>query len=91
MASSEGGNLYASVSMPSIEVGTVGGGTTLPTQAALLDLLGAKGPSESEPGENARRLARSIAAAALAGELSACSALAEGHLVKAHMKHNRRQ
>ena len=75
--------------MPSVEVGTVGGGTILGPQAALLDLLSAKGPNAAVPGANASRLAQNIAAAVLAGELSACSALAEGHLIKAHMRHNR--
>lgn len=36
-------DLYASVTMPCIEVGTVGGGTTLPPQAACLSMLGVKG------------------------------------------------
>ncbi|KAL8942817.1 MAG: hypothetical protein Q9216_001432 [Gyalolechia sp. 2 TL-2023] len=83
------GNLQISVSMPSIEVGTVGGGTVLEPQSAMLDLLGVKGPHPTAPGENARRLARIVAATVLAGELSLCSALAAGHLVSAHMKHNR--
>ncbi len=75
--------------MPSIEVGTIGGGTVLEPQMAMLDLLGVKGPHPNNPGDNARQLARIIAAAVLAGELSLCSALAAGHLVKAHMAHNR--
>lgn len=75
--------------MPSLEVGTLGGGTILEPQGAMLDLLGVRGPHPTSPGENARRLARIIAAAVLAGELSLCSALAAGHLVKAHMQHNR--
>ena len=75
--------------MPSIEVGTLGGGTILDPQGAMLDMLGVRGPHPTNPGENARRLARIIAAATLAGELSLCSALAAGHLVKAHMQHNR--
>ncbi|KAF2404595.1 putative 3-hydroxy-3-methylglutaryl-coenzyme A reductase [Trichodelitschia bisporula] len=83
------GNLHASVSMPSIEVGTIGGGTILEPQAAMLDLLGVRGAHQTSPGENARQLARVIAAATLAGELSLCAALAAGHLVKAHMSHNR--
>ncbi|KAL8887995.1 MAG: hypothetical protein Q9215_004513 [Flavoplaca cf. flavocitrina] len=82
------GNLQISVSMPSIEVGTIGGGTVLEPQSAMLDLLGVRG-AHAEPGANARRLARIIAATVLAGELSLCSALAAGHLVSAHMKHNR--
>lgn len=75
--------------MPSIEVGTVGGGTILEPQGAMLDFLGVRGPHPTNPGDNARKLARIIAAAVLAGELSLCSALAAGHLVKSHMAHNR--
>ena len=52
-------------------------------------MLGVKGAHPTNPGENAQRLARIIAATVLAGELSLCSALAAGHLVKAHMTHNR--
>ena len=75
--------------MPCIEVGTIGGGTVLEPQSALLDLLGVRGAHPSNPGDNARQLARIIAASVLAGELSLCSALAAGHLVRAHMAHNR--
>ena len=83
------GDLHISVSMPCIEVGTIGGGTVLEPQAAMLDLLGVRGAHATNPGDNARQLARIIAAGVLAGELSLCSALAAGHLVKAHMSHNR--
>lgn len=83
------GNLHISVSMPSIEVGTIGGGTILEPQAAMLELLGVRGPHPTNPGENARQLARIVASAVLAGELSLNAALAAGHLVKAHMSHNR--
>ncbi|EMC99829.1 hypothetical protein BAUCODRAFT_119400 [Baudoinia panamericana UAMH 10762] len=83
------GNLQISVSMPCIEVGTIGGGTVLEPQAAMLDLLGVRGAHPTSPGDNARQLARIIAAGVLAGELSLCSALAAGHLVRAHMAHNR--
>ncbi|KAI1082099.1 3-hydroxy-3-methylglutaryl-CoA reductase [Whalleya microplaca] len=83
------GSLQISVSMPSIEVGTLGGGTILEPQSAMLDMLGVRGSHPTTPGDNARRLARIIAAAVLAGELSLCSALAAGHLVQAHMAHNR--
>lgn len=75
--------------MPSLEVGTLGGGTILEPQSAMLDMLGVRGPHPTSPGDNARRLARIVAAATLAGELSLCSALAAGHLVTAHMQHNR--
>ncbi|KAL2850236.1 hydroxymethylglutaryl-coenzyme A reductase-domain-containing protein [Aspergillus pseudoustus] len=83
------GSLQISVSMPSMEVGTIGGGTTLGPQRAMLDMLGVRGPNYENPGENARQLARIIAAGVLATELSLCAALAAGHLVKAHMQHNR--
>ncbi|KKK24297.1 3-hydroxy-3-methylglutaryl-coenzyme A reductase [Aspergillus rambellii] len=83
------GNLHIAVSMPSMEVGTIGGGTILEAQGSMLDLLGVRGAHPTDPGANARRLARIVAAAVLAGELSTCSALAAGHLVNAHMQHNR--
>lgn len=77
--------------MPSIEVGTIGGGTILEPQGAMLDLLGVRGAHMDSPGDNARKLARIVAAAVLAGELSLNSALAAGHLVQSHMAHNRSQ
>lgn len=84
-----GGDLRISVSMPSIEVGTIGGGTILEPQGAMLDLLGVRGPHATEPGSNARQLAKIVACAVMAGELSLCSALAAGHLVQSHMALNR--
>jgi hydroxymethylglutaryl-CoA reductase (NADPH) len=75
--------------MPSVEVGTVGGGTILAPQRAMLDVLGIAGAHPTQPGANSQRLARIIAAAVMAGELSLMAALAAGHLIKAHMKHNR--
>ena len=86
----DGKDLYISVSMPSVEVGTVGGGTHLPAQAACLDILGVKGASAVRAGANAEGLARVVAGAVLAGELSLMSALAAGHLVRSHLKHNRK-
>lgn len=83
------GDLQISVSMPSLEVGTIGGGTILEPQAAVLEMLGVKGPHSTTPGENSRQLARICASAVLAAELSLCAALAAGHLVKSHMAHNR--
>lgn len=84
------GDLQISVSMPSIEVGTIGGGTILEPQGAMLDLLGVRGPHPTNPGDNARQLAKCVASAVLAAELSLCSALAAGHLVQSHMQHNRK-
>ncbi|CAI5932679.1 unnamed protein product [Closterium sp. NIES-64] len=88
-AVNNGADLHVSVTLPAIEVGTVGGGTFLAPQAAALALLGVKGAHKTEPGANAQQLARVVAAAVLAGELSLCSALASGHLVQAHLKYNR--
>lgn len=84
------GDLHISVSMPSIEVGTIGGGTILEAQSSMLELLGVRGPHPTNPGENARQLARIVASIVLAAELSLCSALAAGHLVQSHMQHNRK-
>ena len=75
--------LYASVTLASLEVGTVGGGTRLPTQAEALDLLGVRGGGDP-PGTNADALAEAIAVGALAGELSLHAALASRHLSSAH-------
>ncbi|MFB6132249.1 MAG: hydroxymethylglutaryl-CoA reductase (NADPH) [Halanaeroarchaeum sp.] len=78
-----GGDLYASISFASLELGTVGGGTDLPTQADALDLLGLAGGGDP-PGSNADALAEIVAAAALAGELSLLAALGSRHLASAH-------
>jgi hydroxymethylglutaryl-CoA reductase (NADPH) len=75
--------------MPSIEVGTVGGGTHLDAQASCLDVIGVKGASQNKPGENAQKLARVVCATVMAGELSLMSALATNDLVSSHMKLNR--
>ena len=72
-----------------LQVGTVGGGTCLASQAACLNLLGVKGSNHASPGANARLLATIVAGSVLAGELSLLSALAAGQLVKSHMKYNR--
>ncbi|KAK4052630.1 3-hydroxy-3-methylglutaryl-coenzyme A (HMG-CoA) reductase isozyme [Microbotryomycetes sp. JL221] len=88
-AINDGQDLLVSCTMPSIEVGTVGGGTILLPQGSMLDLLGVRGPHPTSPGENAQRLARVICAAVLAGELSLMAALAAGSLVKSHLALNR--
>lgn len=88
-AINDGKDLHVSVTMPSIEVGTVGGGTQLASQSACLNLLGVKGANKESPGANSRLLATIVAGSVLAGELSLMSALAAGQLVKSHMKYNR--
>ncbi|WP_050032794.1 hydroxymethylglutaryl-CoA reductase (NADPH) [Halorubrum halophilum] len=77
------GDLYLSVSLASLEVGTVGGGTKLPTQAAGLDILGVRGGGDPA-GSNGDALAEAIAVGALAGELSLLAALGSRHLSSAH-------
>lgn len=88
-AGPEGEDLYISCTMPSIELGTVGGGTNLAPQQACLQMLGVQGTSSNQPGDNARQLARVVCATVLAGELSLMAALAAGHLIKSHLAHNR--
>ncbi|MFD1632426.1 hydroxymethylglutaryl-CoA reductase (NADPH) [Haloplanus ruber] len=78
-----GDDLYVSVSLASLEVGTVGGGTALPTQGEALELLGVAGGGDPA-GSNADALAESIAVGALAGELSLIAALGSRHLSSAH-------
>ncbi len=77
------GDLYVSVSLASLEVGTVGGGTKLPTQAAGLEILELRGGGDPA-GSNADALAEAIAVGALAGELSLLAALGSRHLSSAH-------
>jgi hydroxymethylglutaryl-CoA reductase (NADPH) len=64
------GGLHVAVRFPGIEVGTVGGGTTLPDPARWLELMGCAGPGR------VYRLAQLVAATALALEISASSAMA---------------
>ncbi|KAK4486775.1 hypothetical protein RD792_006645 [Penstemon davidsonii] len=88
-AVNDGKDIHVSVTMPSIEVGTVGGGTQLASQSACLNLLGVKGAHKESPGSNSRLLATIVAGSVLAGELSLMSAISAGQLVKSHMKYNR--
>lgn len=89
----DGKSLHVSVTMPSVEVGTVGGGTHLPAQAGCLEICGVRGAAKganSKPGDNSRKLAQIVGSAVLAGELSLMAALAANHLVQSHMQHNRK-
>lgn len=64
------GGLHVSIRFPGIEVGTVGGGTTLPDPKRWLELMGCAGPGK------VYRLAQLVAATALALEISASAAMA---------------
>ncbi|TAJ45381.1 hydroxymethylglutaryl-CoA reductase (NADPH) [Methanofollis fontis] len=76
---------YIAVTLPAVQVGTVGGGTGIDTQAACLSLLGVAGGGTPE-GANARAFAEIVGAAVLAGELSLLGALAANHLARAHQQ-----
>lgn len=72
--------LYASVTMPNIMVGTVGGGTGLSSQKECLNMLGLAGEGK------ARALAEVVGAVCLAGELSIIGALCANHFANAHQQ-----
>lgn len=74
------GSLYAAVTLPGIMVGTVGGGTSLPSQNACLRMMGLAGDGMSGA------LAEVTGALLLGGELSIIAALAAGHFTRAHRK-----
>jgi hydroxymethylglutaryl-CoA reductase (NADPH) len=64
------GGFHCSIRFPGLEVGTVGGGTTLPSAHDWLELIGCAGPGK------VYRFAQIVAAAALALEISASAAMA---------------
>jgi hydroxymethylglutaryl-CoA reductase (NADPH) len=77
------GDLYASVTLPSLTVATVGGGTALGTSRECLEVLGCAGSGK------AGKFAEIICAALLAGELSMGAAIASGEFVAAHETYGR--
>ena len=77
--------VYVAVTLPSLPVGTVGGGTGVDTQNECLEILGVAGGG-TPPGANAKKFAEIIAAGVLAGELSLIGALAAQHLARAHQE-----
>ncbi|HXU31377.1 MAG TPA: hydroxymethylglutaryl-CoA reductase [Thermoanaerobaculia bacterium] len=77
------GDLYASVTLPSLTVATVGGGTGLGTGRECLEMLGCHGAGK------AKKLAEIAAALVLAGELSMAGAIASGEFVAAHETYGR--
>lgn len=70
-------DLYVAARLPNLVVGTVGGGTGLPTQSECLALLGCTG------GGTARKFAEIVGATLVAGELAICAALANGRFIEA--------
>lgn len=76
--------LYVSLTLPSLIVGTVGGGTGLPTQQECLQMMDCAGVGK------ARKFAEICCAVALAGELSIVSAMSADHFTQAHQKLGRK-
>lgn len=79
------GDLYACVTLPNLIVGTVGGGTRLPTQRECLRIVGCEGNG------TARKFAEICAATILCGEISIVGAIAAGDFAKAHALFGRRR
>jgi hydroxymethylglutaryl-CoA reductase (NADPH) len=77
------GDLYISITIPSLIVATYGGGTGLATQRESLELLGCYGKGK------VRRLAEIIAAVVLAGEVSLASAISSSDWVSSHERYGR--
>ncbi len=74
----EDGDLYLSITLPSLIVATHGGGTGLPTQRECLEVLGCHGTGK------VRKLAEIMAGVVLAGELSLAAAIAAEEWVSSH-------
>jgi hydroxymethylglutaryl-CoA reductase (NADPH) len=77
------GNLYISITIPSLIVATHGGGTGLPTQRECLEILGCVGKGK------VRKLAEIIASVVLAGELSLAAAISSLDWVSSHEQYGR--
>lgn len=71
-------DLYISVTMPNLIVGTVGGGTALPTQQECLKIIDCSGEAK------ARKFAEIVISAALCGELSIIASIVTGSFARAH-------
>jgi NADP-dependent 3-hydroxy-3-methylglutaryl-CoA reductase len=73
-----GDGVYASLLLPGLAIGTVGGGTQLPNQNDYLEMIGCAGDGGAD------RLAEVIAGFTLALELSTCAAMIGGQFADAH-------
>ena len=78
------GDLYAAVTLPNLIVGTVGGGTFLPSARECLAMLGCVGSG------TAAKFAEICAVVALAGELAVVGAMASGAFAEAHASGGRK-
>lgn len=77
------GAVHASIYLPAVPIGAVGGGTGLDTQAEALALMGVALDPE-RPGHAVQRLAEILGATVLAGELSLLAAFTSDDLARAH-------
>ena len=76
----DSGDVYTTMTLPSLVIGTVGGGTNLPQQKECLTLLDCAGPGK------AHKLAEIIASYCLALDISTLSAIASDQFARAHEK-----
>jgi hydroxymethylglutaryl-CoA reductase (NADPH) len=81
----DSGDLYGSVTLPNLIIGTVGGGTHLPTQRECLEMMTCYGVG------NARKFAVLCAATLLCGEFSIAAAMSGGYFSKAHKLYGRKR
>lgn len=89
-AQMRGKDLYFTVTIPNVIVGTVGSGKTFDFVHENLRMLGCL--EERDPGENAKRLAIIAACTVLCGELSLLAAQTNpGELMKSHVKLERQK
>jgi hydroxymethylglutaryl-CoA reductase (NADPH) len=77
------GDLYISITIPSLIVASHGGGTHLATQAECLQILGCLGKGK------VLKLAEIVAGVVLAGEISLASAISSLDWVSSHEKYGR--
>lgn len=80
---SESGGLWASVTLTSLTLATVGGGVDLPTSRTCLEMMGCRGSGK------VGKLTEIAAGMVLAGEISFGGALASGEMAQAHEKYGR--
>jgi hydroxymethylglutaryl-CoA reductase (NADPH) len=84
-ATDDGAGLTIRVTLPSLTIGTIGGGTRLPAQRRNLELLGCEGKLH-----DSRKLAEIFAASAAALELSLMAAVVSGTFAEAHARYGRK-
>jgi hydroxymethylglutaryl-CoA reductase (NADPH) len=75
-------HLVFSVVLPDVMIGAIGGGTSLPLQKQIIDLMGLKKPLGN--GERRKEMAEVLAVGVLSGELSLMCALASHRLASSH-------